>query len=518
MTTIIRSRHIFDGTGSDPFQGYLEYSGPFITRIGRGWDYGPIETGTRVIRHDEHFIMPGLHDNHVFFSGWMAANAGLDLSGAADAHQAASLIAQRLDRHPGRPVYAHGWNRAQWQSDPGRDALDVLSSDTPIVAIDASRSRYWLNTCASARYGFDEAGLAAETRANLIHEMCSDADLVRQSWRRFQSLMLSRGVVSCKDIVFDDCDVHRFLDDTLLDVTMYVEAVRRPVDVNALARYQHETFGRRTRFGGVKIMVDGVVADSTGDISGAYTNGARPPHVDYDAIEADVARLSDLGVSCCLTAEGDRAIDRCAEILARHTNPRVRHSISDLEMVTDRAARLMAESGVVAEIYPQILGLNASMDDAYMPTSIAGHDGSRFFHYSHLVDHGVTVTSGTDCPLFVADVPDSLLRASRRVFDRGEVTWFPRYAMPQKDLLRSWVRGGGDLPASAAARSGTISALPGSGRGRVLRRGAAASLTVFDRDLMGVGNDELRRARVLQTYVDGDLVFESEPPHHHPSL
>ena len=509
MRTIIRSRHIVDGTGSDPFQGFIEFRGPFITRIEHGWDYGPVdETHTNLIRHDEHLVMPGLHDNHVFFSGWMAANAGVDLSQAADADSAAALMAAALAGHPGRPVYAHGWNRDAWSADPGREILDAVSSDVPIVAIDAARSRYWMNDAAVERYGFTENQLSAEARVRLIREMCHDDELVRSSWRKFERLLLSRGVVSCKDIVFDDCDVHLPIRDKLLDVTMAVEPVARRLAPMMLSRYRYRSFGLRTRFGGVKIMVDGVVADGTGDIRGTYVRGPQPVRVDYDAIEADVARLSELGISCCLTAEGDKAIERSAELLARHMNPRVRHSISDMEMVTAHAARIMSESGIVAEIYPQILGLNPSLADSYMPSAIIGENGQSFFHYTHLTDYGVTVTSGTDCPLFIASVPESLLRASRRRFDEGTDRWFPEYAIDQNTLLCSWTRGGSDEPFATRHRGPSRNIMSGS-EGRVLRRGSTATFVIFDCDLIHADDDALRRASVLETVIDGTTVYRA---------
>ncbi|WP_241747534.1 hypothetical protein [Enterococcus faecium] len=44
------------------------------------------------------------------------------------------------------------------------------------------------------------------------------------------------------------------------------------------------------------------------------------------------------------------------------------NSISDLEMVTQKTAEKMNEGQVVAEVYPQILGLNQTLEEAYMST------------------------------------------------------------------------------------------------------------------------------------------------------
>lgn len=510
MKTIIRSRHIFDGTGADPFQGFIEFHGPFIARVEHGWDYGPIDDShTRLIQHDNHLIMPGLHDNHVFFSGWMAANAGIDLSQSTNAHEAVDVIAASIEANPHHPVYAHGWNREAWGADPGRELLDAVSATVPITAIDDARSRYWMNSAAVARYGFTENQLSAETRVRLIREMCHDIELVRSSWQQFEQLLLSRGVVSCKDIVFDDCDVHLPIRDKQLDVTMTIEPVAHRLDTATIPRYRYRSFGPRTRFGGVKIMVDGVVADGTGDIRGTYANGAEPERIDYDAIETEVAYLAERGISCCLTAEGDKAIERSAELLARHMNPQVRHSISDMEMVTDHAAQVMAQAGITAEIYPQILGLNPSLADAYMPTIIAGENGQAFFHYTNLTNNHVVITSGTDCPLFVASVPESLLRASRRRFDNGSERWFPEYAMSQNALLHSWTRGGSSKPSEELNGKPSGEFLPGSGEGRVLRRGSTATFVIFDRDLVSASDDELHEAKVLETFIDGHCAYQA---------
>lgn len=496
MRTIIRSRHIFDGTGTQPFLGYLEIRGPFITRVEHGWDYN-IGEHDRLVKYDDQFVMPGLHDNHVFFSGWMAAHAGLDLSQTSTPQEALDLIGAWLQNHPGESVYAHGWSHAAWGDAPGRDLLDHatgIPSHVPVVAIDADRTRYWMNTAAVERYGFVEDQLSAESRVRLIHEMTHNASLVRTMWRRFEELLLSRGVVSIKDIVFDNCDVHEAISERLLDTSMVIEAVRGPFDKPLIGRYLKRSFGPRVRFGGVKIMVDGVVADKTGDINGRYVGSSVTPTIDYDAIESDVAYLSERGVSCCLTAEGDRAIERCAALLARHASPKVHHSISDMEMVSDCAARIMGDAGITAEPYPQILGLNPSYDEAYMPNVIEGESGASFFQYTNLVRHRVNVTCGTDCPLFVTSLPESILRASNRAFDDSGRRWFPEYAMPKTVLLEAWTHTGG--PVEQDQR-------------RQLKRGNPATYVVFDRDLIAADDNELKQAHVVETVIDGRTAYSA---------
>ncbi|WP_241747535.1 hypothetical protein [Enterococcus faecium] len=41
-------------------------------------------------------------------------------------------------------------------------------------------------------------------------------------------------------------------------------------------------------------MVDGVVADRSGDIYGVYQSGVASPEIDYEAIKAEVAAFNEV--------------------------------------------------------------------------------------------------------------------------------------------------------------------------------------------------------------------------------
>ena len=501
MRTVVRSRHIFDGIFPQLFKGFVEFEGSTITKVGRDWNHEDPGPDCEVLEYDECLVMPGLHDNHVFFSGWMAANAGLDLSSADSEEEAALLLAKEHKENPTRPIYAHGWNRQLWGQDPERDSLDDISDQTPIVAIDSLRSRYWMNTAAVRRYGFSEDQLGAEDRALLIKEMTSDRELVRASWRRFEQLLLERGVVSCKDIVFDDTGVHGWLADKRLKADLYIEPVREQVTGARLKQIATQPLGSKTRLRGVKLMVDGVVADGTADIHGRYASGEPTPQVDYRELEHRVQDIADSGFSCCMTAEGDRAIEESARILSSAAAPGLHHSISDLEMINDRAAGVMAQAGITAELYPQILGLNPSAQDAYMPNTIADDDGSDFFHYSSLTTPGLNLTCGTDCPLFLPSLPESILRASLREFDKGGEQWFPQYALPAMAVLSAWTNDGHSNRNDPDPDSPDASPS--------LRPGQRATMAIFDWDLVHADAQGLREARVVATYVDGQPAYEA---------
>lgn len=78
-----------------------------------------------------------------------------------------------------------------------------------------------------------------------------------------------------------------------------------------------------------------------------------------------------------MTTEGDRAGVEAAKILnqfGKRLPKGVYNSISDLEMITADMTKEMSEGNIAAEIYPQILGLNPSYQEAYMPEVLLGED------------------------------------------------------------------------------------------------------------------------------------------------
>jgi predicted amidohydrolase YtcJ len=496
MRKILRSNYIFDG-GNSPFKGYIAFSGEKIEEIKKDWSYQHLlDDQTTVLEHDDYFIMPGLHDNHVFFSGYLSMYAGIDLAETSSELEALQKIKDVLDPKKTEPIYAYGWSPQVWGGLPTQDLLEQLDYQGPITAIACDRSYCWMNRQAKERYGFNETETSAESRFRLIKEMLCNQELVQKVYQEFEQLLLSRGVVSIKEIVFDDAEFLKQIETRKLATHFYLQSVEKPIDVRLVEQYKEEPFPAKITFGGIKIMVDGVVADETGDILGTYSSGKKGPEIDYQVIADEVERWNKLAVPCCLTTEGDQAGLEAAKIL-NHYGKRlpsgVYNSISDLEMITKEMVREMAEGKIIAEIYPQILGLNPSYQEAYMPEVIR-NEKKAFFNYQLLREAGVSITSGTDLPLFITNLPESIVRACFRRFPHGNETWQPENGLTIIELLQSFTKNG--FAANGKESYG------------VLQVGKSATFAIFDRDLTQIVCEEVADSRTIMTYLDGVKVYE----------
>ncbi|MDU5951024.1 MAG: amidohydrolase family protein, partial [Paenibacillus macerans] len=122
----------------------------------------------------------------------------------------------------------------------------------------------------------------------------------------------------------------------------------------------------------------------------------------------------------------------------------------------------------------------------------------RFYDYKAMLDAGVTVTIGTDLPLFITSVPDSLYAATARLFPDGspEGGWYPERGMPAAEVLRAWTVNGAKH-CYMEEQTGTLAP------------GKYADIAVFDRNLLRTPAADLRSAKALLT-ISGGLITHDE--------
>ncbi|WP_226002073.1 amidohydrolase family protein [Paenibacillus sp. BJ-4] len=192
------------------------------------------------------FVMPGVHDNHVFFTGYMSMHRGVDLNHTASIEEAAALLLQEASKlPPGNDVNAYGWSEEHWGSLPEQSLLDELFPDRAVIAINLNKSYCWMNQLAQEKYQFSPDQCSAEARALLLQAMMQDHSQVKQEFMEFSRMLAARGVTSIKDIGFDRhselLSIVKELqdeDELLLRFHFALEPVVEPLDIATGIQYK----------------------------------------------------------------------------------------------------------------------------------------------------------------------------------------------------------------------------------------------------------------------------------------
>lgn len=506
---ILHSEAIFTAASEELFSGYIAIkNGAIAAMVADGEDIRAWRgERTCFLELGERLVCPGFCDNHTFFTGYMSMRRGVDLRAARNSAEALTWLQDAEQTLPaGQNLYGWGWSTSRWGALPEAEWLDNAFPQRPVIAINDDKSYCWMNRAAVKRYGFTATECSAEARVVLLNDMLSDSARLKDELRAFMARLAQQGVTAIKDVCFNDApplmNAWAELEQEgalSLRVSVVSQPVGAPVKLSSGHQARRRFTSPRLRFHGFKFMVDGVIADHTGDMLSPYadrpaTHNERP--VDYHALRQQALAAAEQGFSCCLNAEGDAAIRHCVDILAecRERNPdkALRHSLSDLECPHPDDIPRMAALGLFAEVYAQILLLNDSEADAYMRQRYGEAREAQFYDYAALFEAGVTVTIGTDLPLFIPSVPDAMYAACCRHFLDGSPAggWHRERGMTRRQLLTAWTLN--------CARHHGMDALTGS-----LEPGKRADIAVFDRNILTCPAQTLRAAHVVLTLADG---------------
>lgn len=509
---LLRSRCIFAADGTAPFAGYVAVADGKILAVGPGEpDAALTDAHTRLYDLGDGTILPGFADVHCFFSGYTLGFAGADLSGAQSCDDVLALARRYAATLPAdKPVLGHGWDPARIRPN-GTAALDTAFGARPAVLLAAGGDTCWMNRAAMDVYGFTPETCYSEAYWRLLRDVLRDRDYIVPEFRRYMKLMNSRGVTSVKEMGFDD--FYGFTD--VLDeleqkgeLTLRVHFMSQPVGRGADLDYGRAMRARFTgdfvRFSGYNRMTDGSISQLCGELKKPYLcapDTTCAQSIDWPLIAAETHAVDEAGFRFSLHAQGDAAIAKVVDLYEtcrRDANGRLvnRHSITDLEFSDPADLERMGRIGAIAEIYPQIQSIaDRAGKLAMIDEKIGPERGRYYWNRRKMADSGVVLSCGTDLPLLIDDIPQSIYHAVGGYFPEGGEPFNKQNMLTVDELLTAWTRGGA-YNLGREAELGTLAP------------GKKADIAVLSGNAFTTPVEDARSLRVCLTLVNGGVVHE----------
>lgn len=507
---VVRSEAVYDAATGTASPGHVAVAGDRILSAGPGRGDHLVAPGTRVVDAGDGLVVPGLHDNHTFVTALMLEHAGVDASACATAADVVGALRSAPEPPPGGVLLARGAALGEDERAGLADALDAAFPGSPALVL--GEGREWLVAGRAARAGLGE-GLdpaSNEALAPLYAALARDVDVVRRTYTGTARRMAAQGVVSVKEIAFDDyLGMLPVLDDLTrsgdvhLRISFASQPVQAPADLDFGARARAAYATPRLRFHGFKLMTDGSFDEFTGDLAGPADAWTARQHadVDYAALRREARRIVAAGHTLALNADGDGAVARCLDVIEEMrvdglALPELL-SLSDVSLITDEDARRAGALRVFCEVYTQLLLIEGYTTD--LVRDILGPEREqRLGNHARLLAAGARLTSGTDLPLFFPSLGEAMLSAAERRFPGGgpDGGWHPGRGLTRAQVVDSW--------------TGTAAAAMGLGGWTgALRPGLRADVAVFDRDLLRVPADRLAGSAAVLTVAGGTVVHEA---------
>ncbi len=509
---LLKSNCIFTAAGEPPFSGYVAVQGGRVLSVGPGQPPESL-TGveTRIYDLGDRTVAPGFSDVHCFFTGYSVGFAGVDLSAAGSCEELVELARSYAAGLPeGKPVLGHGWDPEAIHPQ-GTQALDEAFGSRPVVLFAAGCETCWMNRAAEKEYQFTPETCWPESYVRLLPVLLQDRDFIIPEFKRYMAMMNSRGVTSVKEMGFDQ--FYGFTDilaelEKKGELTLRVSFMSQPVAAPASLEYgraMREKFqGEFVRFSGYNQMTDGSISQLCGDLKVPYlcADTTCVQDIDWDKIAAETRAVDAEGFRFSLHAQGDAAISKVLDIYEtcrRDENGRLvnRHSITDLEFSDPADLERMGRLGAVAEIYPQIQSIADRAGKLAMIEEKIGMERGRYYwNRRKMADSGVTLSCGTDLPLLIDDIPQSVYHAVGGYFPEGGEPFNKRNMLTVTELLTAWTLGGAyDL--YQEDQLGTLEA------------GKKADIAVLSGDIFTVPVEDARELKVDLTLVGGKVVHSA---------
>ena len=484
------------------------------------------------------FVCPGFNDSHMHL-----LNLGQSLNAAQLARHTDSLAgmlsylrsyAEANPPRPGRWLLGRGWNQ-DYFSDvrrmPCRADLDAISEEIPIMLTRACGHCCVVNSAVLAIAGITEEtpspaggnigrengvldGRLYDNAIDLLtpYIPLPDKEELKNMIRLACQALNSYGVTSSQTddycvfraIPFETINAaYRELEESgELTVRVYEQAnfttlpeLQRFVEAGNVTGAGSEFF----KIGPLKMLGDGALGAHTAHLSRPYAD--QPETCGFSLFSSEhmngmVSYANKQGMQVAIHAIGDACLDQVlnAVELALQEHPRHDHRHGVVHCQISRADQLDRIKALNMHVYAQSIFLD--YDNHIVLDRVGPELAATSYCWKTLMDGGVSVSNGSDCPVELPDVMRGIECAVTRTAIDGTGPYLPEEAFTVREALDSFTIRGAEASFEEASK------------GRIAS-GYLADFVVLDGNPFAADAHELHNISVQACYLGGNCVYSA---------
>lgn len=468
------------------------------------------------------FVYPGFIDAHCHFVGYAKGLSEVNLFATKSFDEVLQRLKEFQASNPNSmAVFGRGWDQNDWEekSFPTNEKLNALYPDVPVVLSRIDGHAVLVNEQALKVFNIDLdtkveggvvqiqngvlTGLLLDNAAGLIEENL-DWSLLKTNLLSAEQNCFAVGLTTLDDAGLN-LDMIQFLDSLQrneeLKIKLYVMASDNPENFHYFMHngpYKSERMSVRS----FKFFADGALGSRGACLLHGYADDTDKYGLMLSPeshFKESARRLLNNGFQMNTHAIGDSAnrvlLNVYKEVLEGTNDKRWR--IEHAQIVSDDDKRLFEEYSVLPSVQP-----THATSDMYWAEDRLGHEHiADAYAYQELLDMSGILPLGTDFP--VEDIDP--LKTFYAAVVRKDVNGYPEDGFQMENAIsRSDALKGMTLWAAYSNfeenEKGTIEV------------GKAADFTVLDTDLLTCAPEEILKAKVLYTVVNGEIVYKNENP------
>ncbi len=487
---------------------------------------------TEIIDLEGQTAIPGFIEGHAHFNGVGQAQLQLNLMSVANWDEVVAMVEEAANSaEPGELILGRGWHQEKWDRAPTPNVegiplhitLSAVSPDNPVLLTHVSGHAVYANAKAMELSGIDNTtpdpsggeiirdgmgnpiGYFRETASRLLalaREGATPTD-PRRVVELAQEEALSKGITSFQDAgsSFEQIDIFKEMaEDGSLDIRLWVMVRESVAELTEnLAEYRMIGVGEdRLTVRAIKMAIDGALGSHGAWLLEPYADLSESAGLNTSDLE-DAAATAELaiehGYQFAMHAIGDRGNRETLDMFqwAFDNNP----DEEDLRWRIEHAQNLHPDDIPRFEnmqVIAAMQGVHATSDGPWITDRLGQERVERgAYVWRDLIDAGVIIGNGTDAPVEDVDPIASYYSSVSRMMSNGEVLT-PRQKMTRMEALKSYTINN--------AYAGFEEDIKGS-----LEVGKLADITVLDRDILTIPEEDIPNTTISYTIVGGEVMY-----------
>lgn len=476
----------------------------------------------KVIDLEGKFVYPGLIDAHCHFLGYGNSLLHADLTGTSSFEEIIELLQKRQEEYPSEWILGRGWDQNDWEvkTFPTRDLLDKAFPGNPVLLRRIDGHAAIANTEALKRAGVDESttveggslimengnltGLLVDNAIGLVGRMVPETtkEELAHALLKAQENCFGVGLTSVHDagLGYGTIDLIDSLNKTG-DLKMRIYAMLSPGEKN-YERYMYKGVYNTELLNvrSIKLFADGALGSRGALLLGPYSDD--PGNVGLAVSDAGFLREQ-----CRLAYENGYQVN--THCIGDSANRLMLDIYADfLEGKNDRRWRIEHAQIIHPDdfskfgnysIIPSIQSTHCTSDMYWADERLGPERIKGAYAFRQLMEENGWLPNGSDFPVENINPIYGFYALSARMDLKGypEGGFQTENALSREDALRAmtiW-----------AAKAAFEENEKGS-----LEKGKMADFIITGADLMSTPDEEIPSTRILQTWLNGEKVFEAK--------
>ncbi len=500
---------------SQPHVEAVAVKGDKIVKVGTTDEISQlVSKTTKVIQLKGKTVVPGFIDTHIHVADYGRLLSWIDLSAASSITEMQKRLKTHVEKsHKGKWLLGRGLDPTRFAEKrlPTRFDLDSVSPDNPVVFYHQSEQVCIVNskaleladvtqlTVAPEGGAIDRdpetgelTGVLRDTATNLIWNIVlepSEDELVKAAGLACEKIV-EAGVSSVHWMVLAPIElsiIKKLHAQNRLPVHVYLVV---PANLLENIKNFHPKGDFAITIGAAVISADGYLAAKTAALFQPYATGSAGGKLlcTQEEMQTSAARILRRGLQLIIHAMGDKAVDAALSTIEKLANEvlgkDVRNRLEQAAVLNEELISQLKRHGVIVSVQPLVI---ASEFSVWSAIENLGAERARWLYpLRTLIKNGITVISGSDCPM----EPLSPLLGIEAAVTREA---FPEERVTVDEALRMYT--------IDAAYSSNEENIKGS-----VETGKIADLTVLSNDPKKVLPSEIAKIAVEMTIVGGRVV------------